>query len=122
MATFGGINIFGTAVTMTTVENPRSTQVNAYFGLDGVEVLDGGLRGRTTLASGLLSGETPEAIAVAEAAFRLMADGQVRTLVDSYGTTWLNVRMESFQPRGPLRHSPSGRLFRAYQARFLHLA
>jgi len=54
MASFGGASIFGTAVSMTTADNPREKQLNAYFGLSGLESLDGGLRGRVTHAAGLL--------------------------------------------------------------------
>ena len=44
MPSFGGVNIFGTAVRMITVDNLRERQVNSYFGLSGLEMLDGGLR------------------------------------------------------------------------------
>ena len=44
MASFGGTSIFGTAVSMVTADNPRETQLNAFFGLSGLESLDGGMR------------------------------------------------------------------------------
>ena len=121
MALFGGVNIFGTAVSMATADNPREKQINAYFGLSGLESLDGGLRGRVTNVTGLLYGESPLLLAGVEAHFRSFNDGQARILVDTLGTPWPNVRLESFQPQGRVRQSPSGVLFRTYQARFLHL-
>lgn len=121
MATYGGVNIFGTAVSMVTSDNPREKQVNAYFGLSGLEALDGGLRGRVTTVRGLLFGASPLQLSAAEGAFRAFNDGEARTLVDTLGTAWPLVRLESFQPLGRVLQSPGGVLFRAYQARFLHL-
>lgn len=75
MASFGGNNIFGTAVSMSTADNPRENQLNAFFGLSGLESLDGGLRGRTTTVNGLLYGESSLILAQAEAQFRAFNDG-----------------------------------------------
>ncbi len=122
MPAFGGVNIFGTAVTMSTADHPREKQINAFFGVSGLETLDGGLRGRATSVTGLLSGPTAAALAAAEAGFRSFNDGLARTLVDQFGTTWANVRLESFQPRGRVKQSPYGYFFRPYYARFLHLS
>ena len=121
MPSFGGGNIFGTAVTMSTADNPREKQVNAFFGVSGLETLDGGLRGRATHVSGLLFGNSPAALSASEAVFRSFNDGIARTLVDNFGAPWSNVRLESFQPQGRVLQSPFGYYFRTYQARFLHL-
>jgi hypothetical protein len=106
---------------MNTADNPRERQLNSFFGLSGLESLDGGLRGRVTQVSGLLYGNSPAALAAAESQFRTFNDGVARTLVDTLGITWTNVCLEAFQPQGRIRQSPSGILFRAYKARFLHL-
>lgn len=121
MPSYGGINIFGTAVTMRTADNPRETQVNSFFGLSGLETLDGGLRGRSTQVSGLLYGNTPAQLAAAEALFRSFNDGGARDLVDTLGTLWPSVRLGSFQPQGRVWQSPGGVFYRPYSARFLHL-
>jgi hypothetical protein len=115
------VNIFGTAVSMTTADNPRENQLNAFFGLSGLESLDGGMRGRVTYVTGLLYGASPPALAAAEAGFRSFNDGVARPLVDTLGTTWPSVRLQFFQPQGRVRQSPAGVLFRSYKARFLHL-
>ena len=88
MPSYGGINIFGTAVTMRTADNPREKQVNSFFGLSGLETLDGGLRGRSTVATGLLYGNSPALLAAAEASFRSFNDGTARVLIDSLGSIW----------------------------------
>jgi hypothetical protein len=121
MASFGGANIFGTAVVMVTADNPREKQLNAFFGLSGLESLDGGSRGRVTRVTGLISGTTPLELAAAESAFRSNNDGKARTLVDTLGVSWPNVRLEAFEPHGRIRRSLWGAMFRSYQARFLHL-
>lgn len=121
MALFGGTNVFGTAVSMATADNPRENQLNAYFGLSGLESIDGGGRGRATQASGLLHGRSPGELAAAEARFRSFNDGIARPLTDTLGLVWPNVRLVFFQPQGRVRQSPSGVFFRSYQARFLHL-
>jgi hypothetical protein len=121
MPSFGGNNIFGTAVSMVTSDNPRANQINAFFGLSGLESLDGGMRGRVTLATGLLYGTSPASLASAEGLFRSFNDGAARMLVDTLGASWPNVCLISFQPQGRVRQSPTGVLFRSYQARFLHL-
>ena len=121
MASFGNVNLFGIAVTMSTADHPREKQINSYFGLSGLETLDGGSRGRVTSVGGVLAGASPLALAQAEATFRTYSDGLTRNLVDSLGTTWSNVRLESFQPQGRVRQSPQGIFFRSYRAHFLHL-
>jgi len=121
MASFGGVNVFGTAVSMVTADNLREKQLNGYFGLSGLESLDGGLRGRTTHVKGLLYGPSAVALGAAESLVRTYNDGVARLLVDTLGGVWPNVRLESFQPQGRVRQSPSGVMFRAYTARFLHL-
>jgi hypothetical protein len=122
MASYGGVAIFGAAVSMTTADNPRETQVNSYFGLNGLETLDGGSRGRITDARGVLYGASALLLATAEGLFRSYNDGVCRLLIDSMGTAWPNVRLLRFQPQGRARQSADGTYFRAYQAQFLHLA
>ena len=121
MPSFGGENIFGTAVAMRTADNPRERQINSFFGIGGLETLDGGARGRYTEVTGVLLGTPATGLAGAEALFRSFNDGVARTLVDSSGTVWTNVRLDSFQPGGRVKRSPYGYFFRPYRARFLHL-
>ncbi len=122
MASYGGVAIFGAAVSMTTSDNPRETQVNSFFGINGLETLDGGFRGRITKVHGVLFGQSSFLLASAEGLFRSYNDGIARTLVDNLGTVWPNVRLLTFQPQGRVRQSADGTFFRAYQAQFLHLA
>ena len=71
--------------------------------------------------TGLLYGASPALLASAEAQFRSFNDGVARVLIDNFGVTWTNVRLEAFQPSGRVMQSPGGYYFRPYQARFLHL-
>ncbi len=122
MPNYGGITIFGSAVVMATADVARQSQVNSYFGINGLETLDGGFRGRVTKVRGVLHGSSSLGLASAENLFRSYNDGVTRTLVDNLGTVWTNVRLMAFQPHGRVRQSPDGTYFRAYQAQFLHLA
>src|SRR4051812_5080928 len=105
MASFGGVNLFGTSVSMGTADNPREKQLNAYFGLSGLERLDGGSRGRVTRVTGLLYGSSPALLSSAESRFRSFNDGVARVLVDTLGATWPNVCLESFEPLGRIKQS-----------------
>ncbi len=122
MASYGGASIFGTSLSMTTAQPPREAQINAFFGVNGLECLDGGARGRVTFARGLLIGNSALELNLAENLFRSFHDGQARILVDNIGNTWPDVRMLAFLPLGRVRQSPSGVFFRPYVARFLHLS
>lgn len=120
-ATFGGVAIFGTAVRMETGQQPREAQVNAYFGLSGLERLDGGSRGLHTSVTGLLIADEAAGLAAAEALFRSFNDGKARLLVDTLGAVWPNVVYHEFRPHGKVGRTADGRCFRSYQATFFHL-
>src|ERR1700761_6415825 len=98
MPSYGGVNIFGAAVTMSTVDQPREKQINSFFGLSGLEALDGGSRGRFTEVSGLLYGSSAASLAAAESALRNYDDGVPRLLVDNLGVGWGNVVFQTFRP------------------------
>jgi hypothetical protein len=121
MATYNGFAIFGSAVSMSTADNTRESQTNTFFGLSGLETLDGGFRGRLTRVRGVLSGISALGLAEAEGLFRSYNDGVARLLVDTSGTAWPNVKLRTFQPQGRVRQSINGTFFRAYQATFQHL-
>jgi hypothetical protein len=122
MASYGGVGIFGTAVSMTTSDSPRACQVNSFFGINGLETLDGGFRGRITRVRGMLHGQSALFLASVEGSFRSYNDGVPRLLIDNLGTLWPNVRLLRFQPIGRVRQAADGSFFRTYQALFLHLA
>ena len=122
MATFGGAAIFGTAVSMTTVDNPRRQQLNAFPGINGRESLDQGLDGRYTIVSGVLYGGDGPTLNFLENLVRSYNDGVARVLVDTAGNAWPYVKLESFEPEGRMRVvAGSGQVYRPYTARFLHL-
>lgn len=122
MASYGGVMIFGHAVSMYTAEVPRENQLNGFFGIDGFESIDGGYRGRVTRVHGVLSGATAANLGAAEALFRTYNDGIARSLVDTLGVVWPSARLVGFQPAGRVRRSAYGVQFRPYQAQFFHLS
>jgi hypothetical protein len=119
--TYGAVAIFGTAVRMGTADNPRPSQENHFFGLNGIESLDGGLSGRFTEVRGLLGGVTVDDLATAEELFRSYNDGRARTLVDTRGQAWAWVKLETFQPASDRIMADDFGLYREYTARFKHL-
>lgn len=104
MMTYNGVNIFGSAVQFQHVVHPRAQQVNAFFGVSGTQMLDGGGRGRSFFIRGLLTAPTFADLSAAEAQFASFADGVARTLIDPRGRAWSNVVFKGeFVPdsRGP---------------------
>ena len=119
MAAFGGSNIFGVAVRMTTTKAELAKQINAFFGLDGNEYRSGGSRGYMTRASGVLVATNLSDLESARDNFYSYQDGVARDLADTMGKTWNNVLLQNFDPG---QWSTDGtRWVQPYQALFLHL-
>lgn len=125
MPSFNGDDIFGFAVKMTTDDNPRGAQTNAFPGVSGLEELDQGLRGRFTVVTGIHSAPDPFSLAAAQNLFRSYNDGLAYVLVDTLGNTWSPVKYDSFSPSPKIRvmNAPGGGVvyFQSYQARLKHL-
>lgn len=125
MPSFAGQLIFGYQVVCVTSGTTRDAQTNAYFGISGMEELDGGFRGHMTMVSGRLVGFKAAGglgdLIAALAAFRNLFDGNAYTLVDSFGAAWNNVKMESFDPQPPVIQTPD-QWFVTYTALFKHLS
>ena len=119
--TFNGVSIFGFQVKMQTVDNPRGQQINAFPGLSGRESLDQGLRGRFTNVEGRHFGSNISDLASVQETYRSFNDGRAYPLVDTRGLTWLNVKMESFEPQGQIRQLVNGFCFQDYTSRLEHL-
>jgi len=121
MASFNGVSIFGRAASFVTGDLILQRQENEFAGVDGVETLTLGSRGLMTEVSGLLTGATSADLATAESTFRSYRDGNAYNLVDSYGTTWANVVLETFRPEGRIRQDGYYGYLRPYRAVFRHL-
>ena len=121
MPSYGGMNIFGVSVAMNTTDLQRSRQINEYFGLSGLEYIDGGGRGRQTEVTGLLVGDSVATLRSAEASFRSLNDGVARTLVDTASNSWDGVCLDAFRPTGRVLRSVQGFYLQPYWARLLHL-
>jgi len=116
--TYGGSAIFGPAAQIVMAVQPNAVELITYFGVDGVQQLDGGTRGRTLTVTGVLVDATPAAIIADGQLFESFADGVSRTLVDSTGTAWPNVVFRNeFQWTGPFMPTVGG-WCRQYSATF----
>jgi hypothetical protein len=98
--TYDGSNIFGVAVSCVMVLNPAAEQVNAFFGVTGVQSLFGGLRGRVFEVSGVLVAPDPVTLNSYEMTFESYIDGIPRVLIDGFLTAWPNVKLLQFQRQG----------------------
>ncbi len=96
MPTFNGVTIFGVTSKFQTDAGIRVIQKNDYFGLNGIEGLDGGSREQRTVVTGVLFGADVDAWNAAVALFRSYNDGLAYMMVDSKGRTWPAVRLVSF--------------------------
>ena len=122
-ASFNAIDM-GPAVQVVTMPAPNELQVNAYPGVNGLEVINHGSRGGTSHAEGWCYGADLTSLAAAEQTWRgMVTAGTVATLVDTLGTSWANVRITLFQPQGrvlPAVFLGTGGFVRRYRMEFLH--
>lgn len=121
MASFGGNLVFGSAVRFTRSDNPREAQINSYFGLSGVERIDGGGRGGTFHVTGLHAGASVGALVTSQTALRDMQDGNAYVLVDTKGEAYPNCVLEGFKETGPVRQSPGGAFLQTYECTITEL-
>jgi hypothetical protein len=102
--------------------NPNGRQVNAYAGADGLEVLDHGSRGGTTVVEGALVASSGPGLAALEQSLRsLHVDGGGYVLVDTLGQAWSPVILARFQMAGRVQIVAGGGFARRYTAEFLHV-
>ena len=123
--TYGGFAIFGQAPTINYASAPRAEQRNTFFGLDGEECLDGGFRGGTTTASGTLIAGSPVDLQTLVSGFASLQDGNARILIDTNGSEWANVKLESFRTVGRTGSETRGgvtTVWKGYEATFHHLS
>ena len=88
---YGGFPVFGLAVSIHHVPNANAAQVAQFFGVAGVQAMDGGGRGRVFEVQGLLTGASPAGCVSSELFLLSFADGVARTLTDTTGISWPNV-------------------------------
>lgn len=106
MATLNGVNIFGISVRVIPGPVPRASHEVAYPGVNGVEHVDMGGRGRTTRVTGTLTGATRYALKAARLLLESYHDGRAYAFTDSEDDAWANVVMgapefEAMRP-GPI--------------------
>lgn len=88
--TFGGLAMFGQAVNMHMTPNANAAQIAAFFGVFGVQSLDGGQRGRIHEVTGLMVGATPALVQANEIQWEQFATGISQLLIDTTGLAWPN--------------------------------
>jgi len=99
MGLYGGESIFGVCTSFVPSFEPTAEQLNAFFGVNGVQAIHGGERGVTVLISGVFFGLTEGDVVNQEGLMLSYRDGIARTLVDNFGRVYPNVLLTStYQP------------------------
>lgn len=120
-ASFNGVSL-GFIFAIDTAANPKARQVNAYPGANGLEVLDHGSRGGTTVVRGAVVAPSTYALSAAEGSLRaLQVDGGAYTLQDTLGKYWPGVILVQYRPQGRVYLTAGNYLARKYDAEFLHV-
>jgi hypothetical protein len=120
-ATYGGASIFGRSVTVRHVPNPPAEQINAFFGVGGLQSLFGGSRGRLIVVTGVLYGADVNDLNAAEATLASYCDGIARTLVDVRGRSFPSVLLRPAEMIGRVLQNPDGSCILPYQVSGLGL-
>ncbi len=108
-ATLDGIPCFGVAVHITPQANPDHVQINAYPGINGLQVMDMGSRGRVFQVTGLMIGSTPGDVEANEVSLENFADGLPHLLISTAGGIWQNVTYRrEYHPTGKFVFLASG--------------
>lgn len=119
MASFNGTDL-GIVEACNTAQAPKERQVNAYPGVNGLQLIDHGTRGAMTQLRGVAFASSRAALASTLDVFRgYLAAGGKATLVDTYGASWAGVILVQFRPVGNIYPMPGGFCIR-YEAEFLH--
>jgi hypothetical protein len=123
-AFFNGYSL-GLVESMPVAPNSQARQINVYPGANGLEVINQGSRGKTTVAAGIAIGPSVAGLAAVEQTFiNLVQDGGGYLLIDTLGRSWSPVILTKFQPHGRAKEvvGPYGLVYygRAYDAEFLH--
>lgn len=120
-ATLDGNFVFGIIFEMTTGDDDHELQQNSYFGLTGIETINGGGRGRRTNVSGQFVADDLPGLAFLERNLRSFRDGRNHVLVECDGTTWFAVQLFAFNPSGQRKVDVNtGQCLRNYTATFWH--
>ena len=120
MASYNGVDM-GLVMTMDTVYSPHERQINAFAGVNGLQVINHGARGAETFAEGVLAAGTTFNLLLAMGTFRAMQlSGGTALLIDTFGNPWTNVILVLFKPKGPRLNIQAGGQCIMYEMVFLH--
>lgn len=121
--TFDGSAIFGAPVTMHTTDPPREMQVNAFAGIDGVEILDLGRRMRQTHVKGRYTADSEFELGAMFSILRSYKDTpEAFPLYTTKGELFLYCKLSDVQEVPPVHvDGITGRVYQDYTCTFIHL-
>lgn len=123
--TFGAAAIAGSESVVSVLLGPIAVEAVAFGfpGIDGAYRHLTGVKGRTITWKGQLRAADDAALAVIEADLeRRVALGVVATMVDSWGRSFTECALESFERQGPRRrHAITGKVVQEFELVFTQL-
>ena len=121
-ATYGGLALFGVSMSARPQLERRGSQRNAFPGLNGVEHLDLGSRGATTVIEGTWFADSEADLAATLATWEALCDGVPRSFVDTLGRIWANVLLEPYRLEGVRKKSAAtGAVMQRFSGTLYHL-
>ena len=122
MPLFNNQNLFGTSVRTRRGAGERMIQKNSFGGLNGIEALDMGSRGRVTTVTGRFVCPDVPTLNAAILTAESYVDGNAYVFVDQFGNAWPYVQMVEFAITGELNAIAGiGGFTVPYTAKFEHL-
>ena len=120
--TFNGQTIFGPAAYAWPVAGEPACQLNSFFGVRGLEKLNGGDRGMTHEIKGeLIAVDFPSLGLVVLSMLELVSNQTVGVFTDSYGLPWPGAWVSGFQQAGPPAYAPGLGVAVSFSATVRHL-
>ena len=122
MSTYGGLNLFGSGPHRITVAPLAiAKKRTAYAGINGLESLTMGGRGRPIRVTGHLRAVSVAALNVILTAIEASILAGSATLIDNWGVNHINVELDSYFPRGPIQRVNGSLFIQHYEVRGVQL-
>ena len=122
MATFNGVDLFGSVCEVSTTFAPRRRQVTRYPGVGGKVWKDMGDDGGVSTVVGWIFASDTYTLSTIETTINTIQQAGIPgVFVDNYGRSIGNTLLESFEPSGRIMQCTAG-FCRQFKCIFLHMS
>ena len=109
MSSFAGVDLFGTGPHQMVVQPVvQAVKMSGFAGLNGIEAMDLGQRGRPITITGQLKAIDAGTLDLLIYAIEFYRALGASVLVDSHGLSWANVRLGPFRTIGTWKYTSLG--------------